>query len=804
MHYDAVSGNLDSTLAPGNRFTKLTFDGYGRVVRQQSNDEPQRQVVYDALNRVREVLDGVNASPTKYSYDQQFLTRVVDPKGQIFRFEYNALGWVTRKYDPADTLSRFDSFAYDSAGNVRRWNNRRGQQVSYTYDALNRPLSKTGTNTSSDSLWYSADGLRMASWNSSSTDSIYFRANGWVDSAVTLLGGKRFKRAYTPTSVQRLDAVTITNNAGITFAPRRFAWNSLTGALDTAYVNGQATGFSRNREMLPIQTVWPSISRTNQWTAIHRPGEQSYSNSTVNTALFRRYGYDSRSGLRDRIRKSGAIFIDRQAGYDGLRRLGNQGEGLFPTGSCPWDVASGYLCPEIVDHQVTFDPGGNRTDAANATYATGNRIQSFGSYTFAHDLDGNLTQKYNTATSENKQFEWSSDGRLTRVLVDGTERVRYDYNASGVLVRRWTNGVLDRHFLWDQGHLLAELDGAATQRIAEYAHLPGADHPLALVTGAQAIASVRYLVQDETGNVIGLLNGATLDQQVAYDDWGMPSITGSTDNRLLFKGLLWESTSTGMYYIRARWYDPELGRFASEDPCGLADGTNLYTFAGNDAINGHDPSGCISLKKILNGVGKVAKVIAPLALPALAFGPGGLLAASKALGATALGSAVSAGIEHLRMGEKFWRAFHRSFSLSASNLAIGAIAGHLGAGIVASGANSPFQGYVRLAQNRGGFTLGSAAQIWAPQLAPERYAGLDWAGEVTNLFGHELGHTFQFMALSGGKDKFGMGPWLPYGALGILGLAGRPGGSYNPIGIVGCPWEWLAGAMGWGTSSCNW
>lgn len=51
-----------------------------------------------------------------------------------------------------------------------------------------------------------------------------------------------------------------------------------------------------------------------------------------------------------------------------------------------------------------------------------------------------------------------------RVLINGVERVRYDYDAQGQLVRRWTDGVLDRHFLWDQDHLLAELDADATQR----------------------------------------------------------------------------------------------------------------------------------------------------------------------------------------------------------------------------------------------------------------------------------------------------------------------------------------------------
>jgi len=49
--------------------------------------------------------------------------------------------------------------------------------------------------------------------------------------------------------------------------------------------------------------------------------------------------------------------------------------------------------------------------------------------------------------------------------------------------------------------------------------------------------------------------------------------------------------SFGSYYMRARWYDPEIGRFLSEDPAGAAGGTNAYVFAGDDPINGQDPSG---------------------------------------------------------------------------------------------------------------------------------------------------------------------------------------------------------------------
>ncbi len=51
------------------------------------------------------------------------------------------------------------------------------------------------------------------------------------------------------------------------------------------------------------------------------------------------------------------------------------------------------------------------------------------------------------------------------------------------------------------------------------------------------------------------------------------------------------SDVVGLYYMRGRWYDPQAGRFIQEDPLGLAGGVNVYLFAGDDPINGRDPSG---------------------------------------------------------------------------------------------------------------------------------------------------------------------------------------------------------------------
>src|SRR5687768_13807633 len=78
--------------------------------------------------------------------------------------------------------------------------------------------------------------------------------------------------------------------------------------------------------------------------------------------------------------------------------------------------------------------------------------------------------------------------------------------------------------------------------------------------------------------------------------FGATAVTGEASaNSVAFTGR--ESDGTGLYYYRARYYNPTLGRFISEDPIGFAGGdANLYAYVGNDPISYKDPSGLLGLE----------------------------------------------------------------------------------------------------------------------------------------------------------------------------------------------------------------
>ena len=119
-----------------------------------------------------------------------------------------------------------------------------------------------------------------------------------------------------------------------------------------------------------------------------------------------------------------------------------------------------------------------------------------------------------------------------------------------------------------------------------YLNGPGMDNHLRQTNSS---AGISYLLTDHLGSTAGLTDAAgNLVEQLAYDSFG--NSIGSARTRYGYTGRERDS-DTGLTYYRARWLDPQVGRFTSEDPIQFDGGSNWYGYAENDPIQFSDPTG---------------------------------------------------------------------------------------------------------------------------------------------------------------------------------------------------------------------
>jgi RHS repeat-associated protein len=322
---------------------------------------------------------------------------------------------------------------------------------------------------------------------------------------------------------------------------------------------------------------------------------RTYSATAVKSAFDRAYVTDSLARVIERQNGTAGQF--QKFYYDAKDRFWFWEKwGQTGTPTCLNTGGYGYDCSDTTATRsfqlgTSYDNVENPTDLGSVR-ATGNRLTSYNGFSnMTYDLDGNLTAK-GTYT-----YEWDDFGQLNTVRQAGVVKATFDYDGFGRRVRKVASGTTIQ-YVWDRGQVILEADasGATTQ---EYSYYPGIDR-LHSVTGNVAGNYVTYYasIEPATGDVNGLIKatGDTVKAQYSYTPWGefdtpdQPNVDGVRVNSFRWKGLAYDA-ETGLYYMRARYYDPTLRRFISEDPIGLAGGINMYAFAAGDPMNGSDPSG---------------------------------------------------------------------------------------------------------------------------------------------------------------------------------------------------------------------
>ena len=145
-------------------------------------------------------------------------------------------------------------------------------------------------------------------------------------------------------------------------------------------------------------------------------------------------------------------------------------------------------------------------------------------------------------------------------------------------------------WLYDGANIVEELDGSGTVQ-ATYTQGSGVDEPLAMLRGA----TTDYYEADGLGSVTSLTDSTgVIVETYTYDAYGNLTAGGtSLTNPFRYTGREWDQEA-GLYYYRARYYEPVDGRFLSED--WMMIGPNAYSYVGNAPLTYVDPSGHLQLE----------------------------------------------------------------------------------------------------------------------------------------------------------------------------------------------------------------
>ncbi len=256
----------------------------------------------------------------------------------------------------------------------------------------------------------------------------------------------------------------------------------------------------------------------------------------------------------------------------------------------------------ISTYAYTLDGVGNRTrvdlnepmmpsynaETINYTYSLGNILNTAGGNSYAHDANGNRVQKSGSAGTTT--YTYDSLNRLVQT-VKGTQTTQYIYNGLGQRVGRVDNGV-QTNYLIDPNSILpqvlAETDN--TGNLIVYYIYDG----VGLIAKVTPSNQYYFYHFDGLGSTIAITdNAGQVVNSYAYSPEGLVGAQETIPNPFTYVGRYGVmAEGNGLYFMRARYYDPEVGRFINKDPIGYAGGDlNLYAYVGNNLINWMDPLG---------------------------------------------------------------------------------------------------------------------------------------------------------------------------------------------------------------------
>ena len=574
--YDWLDQVATKTTATGNTY-HYGYDWAGRLVNLTNPDGTHELTSYNLTADTRTVTDELghrtvyqydraqeltsvkeyNSSSTyyltTYSYDLSGnMLSVTDARGQTTAYQYDDLNRLVKTTFPGGTAQ---AETYDSVGNLLARTTPNGSTMSYSYDALNRLTEVAYPGSGGDVTYtYDADGNRLSQVSPGAKDYYAYDARGRLTNQTEYVDGQKLQTLYAYDQAGNVVQITYPDGYALSMGYDGVGYLASVGrfANITYTPDGQISRIAYGNG--EVQTyAYDSRDRPTQVKDVY--------GSTVEMDL--NYTYDG----------TGNVLTENSQsyGYDALNRL--------TSASGPWGTIS--YAYDSVGNRVQMVNGSTVTDYA---YGPFNRLLSAGDLNYTYDANGNMATK-----SGGWAYSYDYENRLTSVSHNGVVVQQDYYDGDGNRVEQAV-GNSSIFYSYQGLNILYEKNMMA----GSHTTVTKRFYAGGLQVAEMVNSTVYYLHQDALGStVLETTSGVTVKFSSNYVPYGQ-NYQVSGKEEFMYAGRPYNS-ATGLYYEGARYYDPETGRFITEDS---HNGTKTdpisqdkYIYGGDNPMRYVDPTG---------------------------------------------------------------------------------------------------------------------------------------------------------------------------------------------------------------------
>jgi RHS repeat-associated protein len=572
--YDALGNRTAVTDGAGDRFT-FSYDALNRLVASADSSSKGSTFAYDNEGRLVSSTDAVGntANLTRDSLGR--VVRAASPLGEVFSLAYNPLGRLTSVTDP---LAQTSAFTYDPRGLLAGVTAPGGLSASYARDALGLLTALTDPN---GNVW------------ARKNDNL-----GRLTSETDPLGR---------TTTYSYDARNRVKSAANPAGSVQVAYDAAGNLTQSKFSDGMALNYTydQNNRVTAggVSLGYDAAGRINSSNGltVARNGAGRIAAITYATGKTVTYTYDSR-GLLSKIADwaGGSVSL----AWDAARRLASISRSNGVTTQYTYDQNSRVLSitektsnASLSSIALERDPLGRVTDATRSL--PGSLALASGTlglaYDAAHQVSGSTYDGLGRLTQDSSRtYTWDLASRMTGYSgKDGS--AAFGYDDFGARTSRTVGGATENYVI----NYALGLPSIATVKSSGadsryYVHLPDGSVLYAIDASGNARHWYHF---DEAGSTAFL----TSDSGAITDTYGVSPYgetvtqSGSTPNPFTWQGQfgVMQEGSTGLYYMRARYYDSATARFLSQDPVRSAAPAEIdpYQYALGDPQTLRDPRG---------------------------------------------------------------------------------------------------------------------------------------------------------------------------------------------------------------------